>query len=95
MTKVCPKCDFANEYDANLCLRCGRELALTDPSTQLRQADIDQIERGPTATKLTMVVIVWMMTAGSIIYRVLVHEGLEQTSLLFIGIPAVLAAIVV
>jgi hypothetical protein len=36
-----------------------------------------------------------MMTAGSIIYRILVHEKLEQTSVLFIGIPAVLAAIVV
>jgi hypothetical protein len=36
-----------------------------------------------------------MMTAGSIIYRLVVYEKLEQTSVLFIGIPALLAGIAV
>jgi hypothetical protein len=36
-----------------------------------------------------------MMTVGSLIYRILVRERLEQTSALFIGIPAVLAALAV
>ena len=41
----------------------------------------------------SLVFLVLAVTAGTVAYRIIAHERLEQTSLLFIGIPAMLAVI--
>jgi len=57
---------------------------------------LNQIEDPHTTrSRVGLLVIIAMMTIGSILYRLLVWKQLEQTSLLFIGIPAMLAACVV
>jgi hypothetical protein len=46
-----------------------------------------------TRAQWGMVVLILAVTAGSIAYRLIAHHRLEQTSLLFIGIPALLGII--
>ena len=50
---------------------------------------------GPKLARHGLLAIILMMTAGSVIYRLLVYENLEQSSILFIGIPSILAVIAV
>ena len=40
-----------------------------------------------------LISLIFAVTVGSVMYRLIVREGMEQTSLLFVGIPAVLAII--
>lgn len=46
-------------------------------------------------SKITLYVIVGILAITSITYRILNHFGLEQTSLLFVGIPTLLTVLVI
>lgn len=48
-------------------------------------------KRSPSRAQWAYIFLVLAVTAGSILYRVIAAAKLEQTSLLFIGIPAVMA----
>ena len=47
-----------------------------------------------SAAQWTLVAIIVACAVGSLVYRLLVHQHLEQTAALFIGIPSVLAIVV-
>ena len=47
------------------------------------------------SARKTLVVIIVLLTAASALYRILALSGLQHTSLVFIGIPAVLALLTV
>lgn len=49
--------------------------------------------RSPDAARGVLIGVFVALAAAAILYRILVSENLEQTSLLFIGIPAVLGII--
>ena len=50
---------------------------------------------GPTKSQWILASAILAITAAVLLYRILVWKRLEQTSALFIGIPAVLAMILV
>src|SRR5947208_3487674 len=45
----------------------------------------------PTSSQLTLVVLILVLAGGAVAYRLLNTHHLEQTSALFIGLPAFLA----
>jgi hypothetical protein len=47
----------------------------------------------PMSRRWSLVFLVLAVTAGGVAYRIILHQRLEQTSLLFIGLPALLAII--
>ena len=53
----------------------------------------DEPPRPFSASQLTLVVLIVALAAGSLLYRALYLARLEQTSALYIGVPALLAII--
>lgn len=47
----------------------------------------------PSSVQWRLIFLVLAVTAGGVAYRILLHQRLEQTSALFIGLPALLAII--
>ena len=53
---------------------------------------MEQPQKSPlSSSQFSLIVLILALAAGSVMYRLIVWKRLEQTSLLFIGIPAVLA----
>ena len=95
--KICPKCSFENPETVHTCTRCGRSLGVEPVGYAQAQSGGPRETTGRrlSNSQWAMLLIVVMMAVGSVMYRLLVIKQLEQTSVLFIGIPAVLAAIVI
>jgi hypothetical protein len=51
-------------------------------------------ERSHHRARISLVIVILILTFFVLVYRILVHHRLEQTSLLFVGIPATLAILV-
>ncbi|MFK8059106.1 MAG: hypothetical protein AB8B78_03350 [Polaribacter sp.] len=45
--------------------------------------------------KITLYIIIFVLSVASIVFRTLSKEGLEQTSLLFVGVPALITILIV
>ena len=53
---------------------------------------MEQPQKSPlTSSQWSLIILILALAAGSVMYRLIVWKRLEQTSLLFIGIPTVLA----
>lgn len=86
----CPHCEFVNPATAVSCDRCGATFSEADKI----ERDETEVSGRQTITRAqwSLLGIIIAFTLACIIYRLLVHSRLEQTSALFIGLPALLAA---
>lgn len=55
----------------------------------------DLSTRTITGSQTQLLALIAALVTGGIAYRLIVHHHLEQTSLLFIGLPSLLAAVLV
>jgi hypothetical protein len=93
----CDICHQSDEFDPETghCRRCAN-VALSSPATQQVTAptrDMGNLVRERTSAQWKLFAICLSLAFGSIVYRLLVLGHLEQTSLLFIGVPALLAGL--
>lgn len=87
---ICDYCKHENPSTARICSRCRKTLpenkGAKPVDTQLTFED-----REASRARVVLVSAIIALVLGSIGYRLLVSNHLEQTSALFIGLPAVLA----
>ncbi|MGI8656419.1 MAG: hypothetical protein ACR2LC_14530 [Pyrinomonadaceae bacterium] len=93
MSLICPSCGHENSSAAQTCSRC-REILRHAGSAKPDNSFAEDEERKATRARWTLASIIIALAAGSIVYRLLVNNHLEQTSALFIGLPAILAILV-
>lgn len=93
MSIICPNCGHENSSAAQTCSRC-REILRHTGSVKPDNSFAGDEEREATRARWTLASIIIALAAGSIVYRLLVNNHLEQTSALFIGLPAILAILV-
>lgn len=93
MSIICPNCGHENLSAAQTCSRCREILQYTESAKPDNPFAEDE-EREANRARWTLASIIIALAAGSIVYRLLVNNHLEQTSALFIGLPAILAILV-
>lgn len=96
----CKQCEYENSVTLEACSRCGESLMTTHGAAP----DVDRIKfddeqttletQARNRSKWTLVGVIVALALASLGYRLLVAHQLEQTSALFIGLPAILAIIV-
>lgn len=91
MSIICEKCGYENLSEAQTCNRCREHLRR--PESAEPDDSLDD-EGAATRARWILVSIIIALATGSVVYRLLVANRLEQTSALFIGLPAILAILV-
>lgn len=91
---VCQNCWGENDAGAGgeegaNCRHCGQPLLPAQA-----EATIDAPDEDGRRSRWVLVGVIFALALGSVLYRLLVWSRLEQTSALFIGLPAVLAVAV-
>jgi hypothetical protein len=88
---VCQNCWGENYADAENCRDCGQPLHRARVGATGDTPD----EGGDNhSSRWVLITIILALALGSVLYRLLVWSRLEQTSALFIGLPAILAVLV-
>ncbi len=88
---TCAKCGAKNFTDAKLCQHCGTALVNQNSLPINFAVEAVQQKQRINNSQRTLVGLIAALVLGSILYRLLVYGHLEQTSALFVGLPAVLA----
>ena len=97
MKVVCPNCKEENSAMAEHCQWCGEKLTKYAVATKeiLKSSNEAAVEVKSNRDRMKLVGVIIAVAIGSVAYRLLVWKHLEQTSALFIGLPALLATAVV
>lgn len=87
---ICDYCKHENLSTAKICSRCHKTLP-ENKGTLPVDLQFTLADQEASRARTVLVSIIIALVLGSIGYRLLVANHLEQTSALFIGLPAVLA----
>ncbi|HMF55626.1 MAG TPA: hypothetical protein VK619_04650, partial [Pyrinomonadaceae bacterium] len=92
----CANCRQVNSVGVSVCGHCGHDLSLIAKNESVAaEKNEPEAERGArwkiSRAQWTVAGLIVALAVGSLVYRLLVLEHLEQTAALFIGLPAILA----